>query len=410
MSVARICNHKRESLASSSCNVNMHEEIGTPRKLASTFGPLGGVFVLIQISILMSIRCNDLGLPPAGEHSRANAVFLSLDGGSNNAGILALDADSFDRVGEIATSTAVPFSIIPTESGESFFSVWSELNEVNRDFQVMRSVAVNHSFLILNETNKALIAFYPTGIEVFDSQTLSPSWADTSDLIFSQGVSSLSGPIAYFTASNQSGFVGVAAYDLDARSIIRILQIATPQRLPAMQPSSLAIAPSDSLLFISVFNWVGGGGYNSMIVYNLSSELVEGEYTCGAFAQLCASPDGNYVYATDPAGFLYQMNRTDEILRYDVTSRTMEVFLRKEELGLSGSVFVSNHVAISSEGADLYVTIDGDMKDSSGRLVQLLRIDTSSRQVKQTFSLPRDSQGRVTQHIRNITYGALYHQ
>ncbi|MEX2117245.1 MAG: hypothetical protein WEB37_10170 [Bacteroidota bacterium] len=375
--------------------------------------------LLLTIGFLFA-KCKDQGVDPYGPGSfipDSQLVVVSLDGGSNNAGLVFLDYQSLAILGSLETGQGVPFTLEYGSDCTKMYSVWETssnnfaLFEIEAaSLSVLRSLPVHHAFIVGNTKIPYLLAFYPSGLEILDKSSLTSVWGDPQLGTLSHAALPLSQSSCYFNRSVDASYVGVSRFDLSSFSITRTIPLSDTNRMKSMQPAALAVSPDGKYAFVSAFNWTGGSGYNSLFVVDLDADSVIGEYSTGAFAQLAVSPDSRYVYVTDPAGFFYQMNRTNQVLRYDVETKQIDVFIDLRDLGFQGSVFVSNYAQVSYDGNELFLSVDGDIRRMDGEPIHLLKISITTRNVTATYSLPRDNQGSVTQQIRAISLGCSKNQ
>jgi hypothetical protein len=366
-------------------------------------------------AVVLQMSCKDSGTGPVDYLPENLALYVSLDGGSNNAGLWVLDANTLQLVDSLGTGQGVPWTVEFSPNYEIAYSIWREYPS-NQEFLhsiETRSMAVISKALIsppipflgADRKKNMLIAYGSTSTRFYNREELSLLRDDTTLAVWQMESSKLESKV-YMTRNLNRVFAGIQTLDLDAFELGRIIPVADSLRQRRMQPVSLAISPDDRFAFLSAFNWRGGGGYNSFIVVELSTGTVIGEHECGAFAQLGVSPDGRYVYITDPAGYLYQMPFTNQILRYNVNSRSMEVFVSLSDLELGDTVFKPDKILVAPDNRTIYVSLwAAGSKNREGKRVQLLKIDAHTRKIIGTFSLPLDENGNVTQHIRNVRFG-----
>jgi hypothetical protein len=366
--------------------------------------------------LVMNRGCKDSGVGPVDNLPADLALYLSLDGGSNNAGLWILDANTLQLVDSLGTGQGVPWTVEFSPDHEMLYSIWTEypsrihyLHAVdNRSLSVVRKIRIAQPQRLVTDKTKAYLITYPDRpIEVYNRESMTLVHKDTTIETAWQIVASANHQRLYMAIDySDREFQGIAVYNLTTFRVERIISVAHYERQRRMQPAALAISPDDRYAFLSAFNWRGGGGYNSFIVVELSTGTVIGEYDCGAFAQLGVSPDARYVYITDPAGYLYQMPFTNQILRYNVNSRSMEVFVSLSDLELGDTVFKPDKILVAPDNRTIYVSLwAAGSKNREGKRVQLLKIDAHTRKIIGTFSLPLDENGNVTQLIRNVRFG-----
>lgn len=370
--------------------------------------------VLFQLGC-ESKDCEILPPPPLEENS---ALYLSIDGGSNNSGMWILDANSLEVLDSLPLGQSVPLTIEFAPDYSKWYSIWStdlpdfqytkNLYSIQtRPMEILNSIPLTmHGFITSDWMKKYLIAYLGNGLTVFDRETMQIVKDDTTLLGFSRIASSKSRNKLYCALSDKSMFQGILVYDLDCFCVEKIIPVADSTRRKQMQPKALAVSPDDKYAFLSVFNWSGGSGYNSFIVIDIASNEMVTEFSCGAFAQLGVSPDGKHVYITDPAGYLYQFITTGYILRYDVDKRRIETFISSpKDLGLTGVFFVSDQIVVAPDNRTVFIVIIGTAKNKDDEYVHIIKVDALSKNLLGTYSLPRDSSGYLTQQIRAIRLG-----
>lgn len=372
-------------------------------------------FLLAIVSLIFA--CEDQGVDPTRSDSQPTlALFVGLDGGTNRSGLWTLDADSLNPLDSLTTS-GPPFSLVSSFSGEIYYSVWiSYLPNFQYSYDlyaiharplsiVSRKTVTASSYGLASDKDQHFLLVYFIGVETIDRQTLSMVRRDTSvGFVFHATPSRKENKVFLTRVSNV--FKGIVEYDIPSANIERTIEVADSSRRKNMEPADLIISPDGNFAFFSVFNHsLSGGGYNSFFHIDLSSGNVLSEHRCGAFAQLVVSPDGKKVYLSDPAGYLYGFFGSDDILVYDVASRTMSVFLDKPiDLGLVGSMFISDKMQVHPDGSSIYISLRGgeNVKSRDGRQVHIIKVDIGSKKLLQSFSLPVDSSGSPNRSITMI--------
>jgi DNA-binding beta-propeller fold protein YncE len=366
--------------------------------------------IIISCIFILINSCKNNLVGPIQYSPEQGSLYLSIDG--KNAGIWVMNTETFELKDSITTEPGVPFTIQFSKDNSKFYTSWKNYtnNQAyiycvdNKTMSILQQMSVGPSvvFLEQNREKTMLIGYLDQPLRLYDIETLSFLYGDTSGAITTRVKCSSKQDICYLTQIVNRTFTGLTIYNLQLNRIEKIIPVADETRQQIMEPADLAISPDDHYAFISVFNWIGGGGYNTLFVIDLEKSEVIGEYGTGAFAQLCVSPDGHYLYISDPAGYLRQMRRTNEILRYNIINGSMEIFLKLSDLGLSGTTFITDKMAITSDNRVMFVSTAGDIKDRNNNWVSLLKIDLVGKSILKTYSFPLDSLGRQIQIIRNI--------
>jgi DNA-binding beta-propeller fold protein YncE len=368
--------------------------------------------VSLEAILLLFSGCknNPVWSPPTLDGGQA--LYVSLDGGNNNAGLWIIDPNSLELIDSLGTGQGVPSTLEFSPDYRTWYSSWTEYPSRqsylfavdNTTISIVQRVPVGIApiYFTLKKDKDILIGYSSPYLKFYDRSTLSLFREDTSHATVWHLKPSITQSKLYLTEADETMFTGLTIFSLDSFAVEKVIPVADTSRQKVMEPADLAISTDDKYAFLSVFNWHGLGGYNSLFVVDLAQSKVIGEYTTGAFAQLCLSPDGRYVYISDPAGYKYMMSYSNEILRYDIATHSMEVFTRLNELGLSGSVFTTDKIVIASDNRTMFISVSGDVKNPVGGILQILKMDASTRKVLNSFSLPLDSLGRITQMITNL--------
>jgi DNA-binding beta-propeller fold protein YncE len=165
----------------------------------------------------------------------------------------------------------------------------------------------------------------------------------------------------------KSGVAGVMVFNTESFLIKDIIPLTDDEtRRRSMQGSYIDISPDGRYVYATVFNWQGGGGYGSFHVIDLEKGEQVFESVCGGFAWIGVSPDGRYVYLSDSAGTPFfaggislEFNPTNQILRYDVNRRRIDVFVDGgRDLGLSGTdILITSSIAVAPDSRSMYIRV-----------------------------------------------------
>lgn len=374
--------------------------------------------IVIILTSLTIIACeNQDHIPPIQPLGNDFALFASGDG--NSPAVYVLDADSLTLLDSISTDRDVAWTVVFSPDYSTWYSVWDSfyvpldaeryLQAVDtRSMSIIQSTSVSTLGAVALSNDQQLVAYGDRGISVFDRVSFTLLKSDTSLYFVNDIIPSSSQSRLYMLCTPDRQFPGLVIYDIDSMKIDQIIPIADSITQRRMQPVDLSISPDERYAFISVFNWIGGAGYNSFIAFDLKSNEVVSEYHCGAFAQLAISPDGESVYITDPSGYLYQFITTGQILRYNVKSRQMEVFVeRPRSIGLLGNLFVSDRVVVAPDNRTVFISMwGGDGYTTDGRFAAIIKIDALTRELLGTYSYPLDIRGIPVQlHARGLALG-----
>lgn len=345
-----------------------------------------------------------------------SALFASVDG--NWTGIWVFDTDSLSIIDSFPTQYgAVPFSIEFSPD----YSLWYTILQDNsnnhtifsidaRTKNIFQQTLTQNPFLISADNGKYLIGYYIKVTEIFDRRTFILTRLDSLGWVDRAVACPKTSKIYLLSQSYNLSDPGprVVVYDLQDFNIKRVIEFADSTSRKRMGSAAIAISPDGKYLFLTVFNWVGGGGYGSFHAIDLKTDQVVAEFLCGKFSQMGVSLDGRYVYITDPAGYLYEMNPTGHLLRYDVYARTMELFIDWVPYnitgGAHGSRLITDQIVILPDNRTMFLTTPNG-QTIEGENIAIMKFDLDTKQVMCIYSIPPDYRGYITKHIRKLKLG-----
>lgn len=357
--------------------------------------------ILLLLAFAMLIACkdsvgpDDIPLPPPLPDDVA--LYVSMDG--EGAGIWILNANSLALIDSMITRPGVPWTIEFSPDNKTLYSSWHgtpsylyNLHAVNlSDLTVSQSIQLLHGkYAVATDVNKLyLIAYGSKGIQVFERATLNLIFQDTSSYfgLNSRIVASKNHNRIYFAKWENGQVVGFGTYDLDLHVITDSIIVFNANNYPGLQPADLSVSPDDRFLFFSVWNWRGGGGFNTFFVIDISEGRIIAEYPCGHFARLAVSPDGKSVYISKAGDNIYILPPNNHpMYRFDVQTKTMNDF--KNRGGGTG-------IAIAEDNRTMFISDN----------YKIEKVDALSGKIIASYTIPLDSLGRLTSHIRNIRLG-----
>ena len=377
-------------------------------------------YLIIYLSLILfcSIGCKKSGPvePPDPPQPLPDdlALFASIDG--NWTGIWVFDTDSLkliDSLQTISFTSSIEFS--PN------YSIWYTIVRDHSDNailiaidartkNILQQAITRNPFLISALQGRLLVGYYVKVTEIFDPETFLLIRADSLGWV-DKAIACPKSPKLYLLSQsynlNDPG-PRVVIYDLRDFKIDRTIELTDiTYRRNRMQSSALAISPDGKYLFVTVFNWVGGGGYGTFHAIDLTNNQVVAEYLCGKFSQMGVSPDGRYVYISDPAGYKYMMVPTDHVLRYNIHSLSMEVFINGlRDIGLAGKMLmITDQVVIAPDNRTMFLTFMGDAHTTDGKQVHMIKLDILTKKVLGIYSIPPDYRGYITQIIVKLKLG-----
>ncbi|GBD86100.1 hypothetical protein BMS3Abin03_00009 [bacterium BMS3Abin03] len=361
------------------------------------------ISIMIPVLVLNLTSCdtidNNKVEPPPPLPDDA-ALYLSMDG--VKAGLWVLNANSLKLVDSMITVPAVPWYVEFSPDYNIWYSIWGRLgNEklysgTTSPLKVLNSVQLldAKSGLVKSPDDNYLIAYLNKGIDIFDRTTMNLILHDTSlgGGKWTRIAMSKHQDRFYFTIRRPDReLIGFGLFDLNELKIIDSVLVFNPDEYPHMEDADLVLSPDDRQLYLSVWNWRHGGGFNSFFVIDVIEKKIIGEFPCGPFAQLAVSPDGKSVYISNPNGYLYGFQSNERMLRYDVVTNTMHKFL---------DIGGTDRIVVADDNRTIFITTiyGGD----------IIKVDANTKKVIGRFPLPLDSLGRATNTTRNITLGRYF--
>lgn len=383
----------------------MSTKTKTCGELKQTISNLQILILLFVICCLLFVgSCRERVVPPPDKPPYIPplpddvALYVSIDDWEG-VGLRVLNANSLELVDSLITKPGVPWTIEFSPDYENLYSIWHGIPSYIHNIysvklptlEVTNRVQLKYSkhALAKSADERYLVAYGINGMDIFDRQTLSLVLQDTSDFYgkSSRIAASRNHNKIYFTRWQNRPCVGFGVYDLDSLKVTDTLTIFDKTMYPGLEDVDLVVSPDDKFMFFSAFNWRGGGGFNSFFVINISEKRIIAKYPCGPFARLAVSPDGKSVYISKAGWTLYIFPTVHHpMYRYDVETNTLSTFLKRG--GSTG-------IAIADDNRTIFIS------DFS----QIQKVDALSGTIFGYYTLPLDSLGQLTSHIRNIRLG-----
>lgn len=377
--------------------------------------------VLYVIAILIcSFCCNrPNGGPfcPSPPLSEDIAIFAGIYG--NEPGYWIFDANSLKRIDTFTPPNASGFLTFSSDYSEWYMITGSgisrEVIAVNASSkQIIRQAMIEGFKLNLHEYSDLLVTYGWRETQFRTRNSFSLVHSDSIGYTVEVVASSPDIPMIYAAYSSiieqQQGFGGLIVYNTDTFSIEHTFNVEEDTLQQAMMwPCDMATSINGEYLFLTTFLgslypdfWKG-----KFFVIDLRNLEVVAEFPCGACSGICVSSDGRYVYISDPAGGpISEIWPTNKILRYNVYEQSMEEFIDgPNDIGLSGSELITSTVLIAPDNRTMFVSLLGDTKTLEGEIVHMIKIDTHTKTVCATYTLPRDNQGHFTDGIAGIKLG-----
>lgn len=366
-------------------------------------------FIFAKILSLLSIviifhTCDSNPLVDDG-NVNPFALIASIDG--NFTGIKFYDACNFSNSDTLSVTLGVPLFI---ESKNDFSSLYSVVSDQYGNNNLLVFTGKPYGISSVNPcigwrvsksySEKYLFVYgdFFTTLQVFD--------ADNIRLLKEQA---LVGRISLMIASTSkelmygvridTNYTGVFTYNIDTFSIQKETQISNI----AERPVDIAISPNGRFVFFTTL--LGSQFISKFYAFDLTTDQVISEEFCPAIASICMSPDGQSVYITDPAGYLYQLPPTGKLLKYNVVNKTIEVFIDWVPYNLTGGLYggrlITERITISEDGRYLFITTPVGLT-SSGESIDVIKFRINDKKVVGFLSLPLDERGYKTESVVNV--------
>jgi WD40 repeat protein len=337
------------------------------------------------------------------ENSDYNSLFVLTDG--NNGGIWVLDADSLIRIDTMTTHPRAPYSIEFSTDYHIWYSTWPEqlfqrglfaINAMTK--RVVKRADTKNIYLTSALCKNVLITYSDSIVQFYNVNSL----ALEHELNMHTATRVVTAPnqkeIYIFTYKN------MMIYDVEKFEYSRSLQCLDSSFFSyRISISDVEFSPNGKYLYLTLFYPVDGGNF---YVIDVEKDSVIDRYGCGTGSQIGISPDGNYVYISDPAGRYLESEPTNKMWRYDVRNQEMQVFIEGlQEIGLRGGLLITDNVVVAGDNKSIFIVLLGAAQTSDGKSVHLIKLDLETRKILSTYSLPRDERGYITELIRYVKLG-----
>lgn len=277
---------------------------------------------------------------------------------------------------------------------------------------INKQVNTRNYEIILDPLKEKVITYRGSDyIQFYDAQTLTLTFEDSIGLgTIRKMVASTAKNEVYAFISTEQG-TKIIVYNTHDYRLEQIIALSDNEtRNNGMTPVDLDISPDGNNLYATVFNWSdpdAPGWYGSFHAIDLLTNQVDTEFVCGAYSQIGVAPDGKYVYLTDPAGYTYELMPTNQVLRYDVISKEIEVFIDGSiDIGLKpmgdSDYFITDQIVIAPDSRTMFITIAGAVTTADGNDIHIAKIDTKTKRILDYYAIPRDYRGYITSEIRRL--------
>jgi hypothetical protein len=344
------------------------------------------------------------------------AIFGIVEG--DTAGIWVFDPNTMKEIDRYATCiyppcTTPPSSMVVSSDGSSWYYIWMDtLFEVDANTKaIVKKVKTDGYMVHMTGDSTYLITYGRKWTQFRNRQTFEVVRQDSLGYLLYMTSSPAENKFYAIQKAQNGTLQGVLVYDLDSFHVDRVIPIADSARQSIMEPADFDISPDGRYLYVSVFNW-GSTWYNTYHVIDLATDLVIAEYSCGSYAQIGVSPDGHYVYLSDPRGYMYDFFPTWHVLRYDVQTRAMSVFIDWRVFNGLSYVSTSCEVFVSPNSKILFLNVGVGIdyiRTCDGKRANLLKIDVETKTILGVYEFEPDDRGYVHEGIQKLLLGQ-YHR
>ena len=319
--------------------------------------------------------------------------------------------------------TGFTWSINYASDYRTVYTAWrdpsSNMNKANAiDVETKEKVKTQelwNPIVKLDRTGTRLISML-AGIQMLDAHTFEILHEGHTD-IYNLTVKIAASPVkdefyALINEDFRSGLSGLMIFDAQTFSVKSIIPLTDDEnRHRNMHGYYIDVSPDGRYVYATVFNW--GGRYGSFHVIDLQKEEQIFEAQCGGFSWLGVSPDGQYVYISDPAGtpfsligLSHEFEPTNQILRYDVERREMEVFANgAEDLSLSGPNLITSSIAVAPDSRSMFIRVLSGGETEEGISPSIIHVDTRTRELLNVYSSSPDPDGYVRPSLHYLKIG-----
>lgn len=343
------------------------------------------------------------------------ALYASIDG--NPRGLWIFDANNLNKIDSLEMDW-VPFYFDISSDNSTWYSTLNTNNIISIDAEtkiINKQVNTRNYEIILDPLKEYVITYRGSDyIQFYDAQTLTLTYEDSIGLgTIRKMVASPTENIVYAFISTDQG-TKIMVYNTHDHQLEQVIELTDNEvRSTGMAPADLDISPDGNYLFATVFNWSDpnvSGWYGSFHAIDLSTNQVVAEHLCGKYSQMGVSPDGKYVYISDPAGYTYELIPTNQVLCYDVISKDIEVFIDGSiDIGLKpmgdSDYFITDQVVIAPDSRTMFITIAGAVTTADDKDIHMVKIDTKTKKILDYYAIPRDYRGYITSEIKRLRSG-----
>ena len=360
-------------------------------------------FIFIAVIIFQTKNCDD---NPSIYDCNAATLTLhaSIDG--NFTGIKLYNACNFKQLDSLSISFGPPRFIENTKNLSTLYSVVSDQNG-NNNLLVIGTNPYSIKGIVgckgwrVSKSNLEYLFVYgdiTDTLQIFNLNNLSlinEQQIGRIGLMISSSIDTIMYGIII-----DDNYTGLFKYSITSLKIIKQYQLSNI----AERPVDIAISSDNRYIFFttSVFSpFLLGKFY----VFDLTINQVVYISQCPPLAPICISPDNQFVYISDPAGYEYQLNPSGKLYRFNVYQSQIEEFIDWRPYNLTNGDYdgrlPTDRMTITPDNKYLYISTLGGMTED-GKSVDVIKVSINSKSLINYLSIPLDHRGYKTESIINI--------
>lgn len=390
---------------------------------------VSAVFVLLLAVVLAGapMGCDLFGLSDEEAQNLPSEPVLIASMTGNTEGLWLFDPSTLEReaIVEAVKGQTIQGMARSSNSGRWYlsWSVGSTLEGTHREVlaavdpstgQIVERASFSDRSVagpLVYEPTRGEIVAYGSGsygARFFDAETLKrvrrhPIGPTDSTEVPAAVVAADQGKI-YFGSSRFGKTRKVRVYDVSKQAVVRSFRPTADPALRGSGVTDLALSPDGRFLYATTYSLQTGGAFSAV---ELEAGEVIAEHPAGSYANLAVHPNGQYVYVDCPAGGRRNLIPTQQVLRFDVTNRKIEVFIDDPDaVGIQNVALIADDITTLPSGEAVVfknpiaqrVQIDeGDPQNPS-----LIKVDAESGELLGSYTLPRDDRGYVKAGILDV--------
>ncbi len=317
------------------------------------------------------------------------ALYFSIESSNNKKGLFIINGNTMELYEKYETSF-VPQSIQISDNyctwymlgNKSFAPKSSLISKNSQTGSIINEIEVDNRNMTLSKKSN-IFFIYGWHKSLFVDK-------NTFDIIYEDSLGGIS--IAAFSPDNllYYGMTNkVVEYDINDFSIVREFSVQISDY--NYYVTDISFSPNGNYLYVTVYS---GDSYNPgvFLSINLNTGYIEDIQDVGSESNIAVSPDGNYVYFTDPAVYFMEFHfPTNKVFRYDVNLKEIEVFINgPNDLNLTGSALYTIFAHVSPNSEYLYIFLHNTRETLNGNPVNVLKIDAVTGELVNYFTLPTE--------------------